>query len=72
MSLIYWLGAARINDEIQTTAYTPTISDRSVMSYFHYMWPIVLMVVLKCKIFYIEIVWISLFFLWKTTRLAVF
>ena len=45
------------NDGIRTTAYTPTISDRSLMSYLYYMYDVLLMVVLKTKIFASMIAW---------------
>jgi hypothetical protein len=45
------------NDRIRTTAYTPTISDRSLMSYLYYMLMKVLTVVLKLQIFSSMIAW---------------
>ena len=45
------------NDRIRTTAYTPTISDRSLMSYLYYMFLKVLTVVLKLPIFSSMIAW---------------
>ena len=61
------------NDRIRTTAYTPTISDRSLMSYLYYMFFIAHMVVLKLDIFFSMIawkmsncLWISNISLWKS------
>ena len=45
------------NDRMRTTAYTPTISDRSLMSYLYYMLTKVLTVVLKLQIFSSMIAW---------------
>ena len=55
MSHGFRLGAARTMTKYERLAYTPTISDRSVMSYFHYRLVKMLMIVLKCDDFFCEI-----------------
>ena len=61
------------NDRMRTTAYTPTISDRSLMSYLYYMRVELLMAVLKLQVFPSMIawkmsnwLWIKISPLWKT------